>query len=41
MRTGGHNPDLLSHLGGAFTLGGWVALATFAALVLLSRRDVS
>jgi ABC-type transport system involved in multi-copper enzyme maturation permease subunit len=41
IRTGGHNPDLLSHVGGAFTLGGWVSLATVAALVLLRRRDVS
>jgi ABC-2 type transport system permease protein len=41
MQTGTRDTDTLSHIGGAITLGGWVALATVAALVLLSRRDVS
>jgi ABC-2 type transport system permease protein len=36
-----HGQDRLSHIGGAVTLGGWMALFTIAALVLLGRRDVS
>jgi ABC-type transport system involved in multi-copper enzyme maturation permease subunit len=41
LHTGARTPDMLGHLGGAVTLGGWVAFATVAALVLLGRRDVS
>ena len=41
LTTDPHGPDTLSHIGGAVTLGGWMALFTIAAVVLLSRRDVS
>lgn len=33
--------DMLSHAGGMAALGGWTALFTIAAVVLLSRRDVN
>ena len=36
-----NSADLLSHAGGMAVLGGWMALFTVAAVVLLSRRDVS
>lgn len=42
LTTGSNDPaELLSHIGGTAALAGWVALITIAALVLLSRRDVS
>ena len=42
LSSGTRNPaDLLSHAGGMAALGGWMALFTIAAVVLLSRRDVS
>jgi len=42
LTTDAHNSaDTLSHASGVAVLSGWMALATIAAIVLLSRRDVS
>jgi len=42
LDTGARNPaDMLGRVSGIAVLVGWMLLATFAALVLLRRRDVS